>query len=688
MSVNLLHLAITGLPGSGKSELLRHMLNLNQSQPDLQLRGRPSSVNDTSEVVVLCYDEISGSHAFITSTEEDFGVQVISSAVTQDLVRVHNSPSITSEESGMVFSDAMFPDRNVNKHFKAVVCHVEKLYGQLEGKGSLADMLKTGSLSFINVANTGVSRIAQEVFYTIASHCRSQILLHLLNLERDIPENFIVPPNFYDHEPPISGIKPAKIVKLQSALQDFKRAMYISSKACMSNSLVVMGTHKDKLTEGKLSQTKSYVEQIVLGSAENAGVVECVHPEIKCINTIDESDCQHVQKQLFQIVHQKHNFQCDVPLRFIFLRSYLHSSKRMFISRKKLVEEARKCGFTSEEEIEHFLAIYNNCGSIMYSDNGEFPILKDYIILNPFQFINAIDKLQQIDAKLFNNNPELFQDVEMTRLGFLSQKLAVHLWPEEGEGKMSQAHFLISVLKQFRFALPTKDLHLDSDDLNIDEGKLCHYMPSLRPDFDTTEPKGDANSLFVTYNDAVLPFNFSTDVILHLINHFGGTITYTPKPFYNTVSFKWHDTQEQRDADVIVRFHTEHLEVSVKFLSQAPRMSTVTTIFSQLKSACIELFEQLSSKIEEVNYEFAVICPYGNESSSHTRKMASPLSSKKVHFVSFNPFSTEEKKLYCKTCKDIVSSDKLPWARLLWTQVAYHGPSNSVLNQNSMFITI
>ena len=679
VSVNLLHLAVTGLPGSGKSVLLQQILKLSQPIFDLRVGGKSTSRSVSTNEAIVCYDQIQGSHVLIDSTDEGDGVMAISFALVQHLSRVHNAPLLTSTDSTMDLDDCMFSDPNVSEHFKTVVSRFQKLTGQLETTG-VVDMLKTNPLSLISLGNTGVSKTAQEVFYTLASRCNNQVLLNLLNLKRDVPENFIVPPSFSDTEVPVDGIKPVKMVQFQSALQCFKRATFVASKACERESVLVVGTHTDKLNPGKVYETKNYVEQITMGCAENAGIADTVCPGIEWIHTNDENDCKRVQDRLLKMVYDEQAFQCDVPLRYVFLRCYLQSSKQMFISRRKLTEEAHKCGVINEEEIEQFLKIFNSCGSIVYSIDGEFPLLKDYIILNPHQFIKALDCLQDINAKSLNDKPELFKDVQATRLGFISQKLADYLWPEEGEGKMTQAHFVISVLKELKFILPTKELQIDSKDLMMDEEKLSYFVPTLRPDFDTTEPTGDSNSLFITYNDVLLPFNFSTDVILHLLDYFGAAITFDPKPFHNSVTFRWHDDREQRDANVTIRFLTEQVEVSVKFLNQAPRMSTVTKLFSQLKSACVQLFQQLSSKINEFDYKFAVVCPLSNEKVSHTHK--APPTSKKIHFIAFSPLSTGEEKLFCRSCKEFVPSEKLPQSRLLWTQVAYRGPSMDTLSQD------
>ena len=695
ITINLLELAVTGLPFSGKSELLYHMLELSTSTTQARycIEGPSPNVSGLDHYeAILCCNEVDKSHAWIESIMNDAEVHAVASVLTQSLARTHRSSLFPTDNSVPRDMEQMFVDTAVNDHFRTVFSHLKNLIIQLEREGSV-EKLMNSSLTFINLVNVGVNKAVYEVLGILACHCNNFLLLNLLNLERDKPENFNKIPNLADPQLYGGRYKPRKdeekFMKLHSAMQHYMHAACVAAGKGMSGKrdrVIMVGTHKDKLNQGQLKQTKKGLERIIMGYAEEVGIDETISPGIECINARESSDCKRVCDRVVELINCQKDFKYSIPLRYIFFQSYLHSTKKMFTSRTKLVNQAHKCGLTDEDQVEEFLNIFNDCGSLFYSPTGDFPFLREYIILNPYRFIGEIDKLYYIDMMTFNDKPELFEDFQNTRLGFISERLATYLWPEEGEDKMTLAHFLLKILQELKIIVSIDGILTKCDGGEItaiaSKGQVCYFMPTLRPDFDRTETKGDSNSLFVVYNIAMLPFHLLADILLHLQNFFGRAITFDPKPYYNTICFKWHDFQQQQEANIVVRFGMEQVEISVQFLNHAPQMSTVTHLFSSLKTACIQIFHQISSRIAGFNYELAIVCPNSNKGPNQS-DLTTPTSSSGCHFITFHPLVTREETI-CQSCMKVVSLDQLPWARLLWTRVAFQGPKSHILHPNGM----
>ena len=669
VTINCVELAVMGLPLSGKTELLHQMLELKGDSTK-----RSSSIDFYQ--AVLCHNQYDDSHTWIKSAGEDCSVQPISTALVKTLTCMHQISSLSSCMSGLVDPNNVvdeFSDFRVNHHFKVVLENVQKVALQLESKGS-TDMLKTSSLSLFTLANTKVSRVAYDIFSTIASHTKNLVFLNMLNLEKHSPDNF-VNPSLADGEKSTgaSSIQHG-IIKPESALHKYMRAAYVASRNYQGKQprVIMIGTHKDKLTPGKLKETKKGLEQITMGYAESTGIAGGVCPGMECINTKDVNDCQRLQNCILELINRKQNFQYDIPISYLFLLSYLQSLQKMFISRKRLTEIAHTCGVTNKEEIEEFLEIFNNCGSIINSSGDEIPILRDYIIVNVFDFTKALDKRDSIKTMSFSDKLELFEQVDGTRLGFISEEMAAYLWPGEGEGRMTQAHFILTVLKEFKAILPSSSLLLEIHVIGkAGEGKT-YFMPMLRAEHDKAEIQGDSGSLIIAHNNAALPFQLQTSTILQIQNQFGSAITFEPKPYYNSIYFKWRgSSQDQSEVNIVIHFHTELVKVSVQFPNQAPRRSSVTKIYSHLKSACVQTFQLLSTQVKELKYGFNLVCPHGKEDSS----ISSP--GKLTHFIQFDPLRAGEEKLFCQSCQLHMPSEKLPWTKLLWTQVAYQGPINN-----------
>ena len=674
VTVNCLELAVMGLPGSGKSELFHRIL-------ELKIDSTKQSSSLDFHQAVLCHDQYNNSHTWIKSTAEDCSVQPVSTALAKILVCMHPTSSISGYMSGVIDpSNVMdeFSDFRLNQHFKVVLENVQKVAVQLESKGFL-DVLKTSSFSIFNLAYYKVGRVAHEVSSALASRSRNRVILNLVNLARYSPENVSLS----------DGEKPADESNIQQGVMRPESALhkYIINTAYMKRQprVILIGTHKDKINQGKLKELKKSVEQITQGYAESAGVADAVCPGMECINTKDENDCQRLQNRILELINRKRNFQYEIPISYLFLLSYLQSLQQMFISRKRLTEIAHSCGVTDEDEIEEFLEIFNNCGSIIKSSDDEIPTLRDYIILNPYEFIKTLDKLDSIKTMSFSDKLELFEQVDGTRLGFLSEEMAAYLWPGEGEGRMTQSHFILTVLKEFKAILPSTSLKLEADIGKLGAaGGRVYFMPMLRAEYDKAEIQGDSNSLIITHNNAVLPFRLQTDMLLQIQNQFDSMITFDPKPYYNSICFKLRGSpQDQSEVNIVIHFHTELVEVSVQFPNQPPRMATATRIYSHLKSACVQTFQLLSTQVKELKYDFTFLCPYGKGTPSFSAP-----GKNSIHFVSFDPLMAGEDKLFCQSCQLHVPAQKLPWPKLLWIQVAYQGPIKDINNPKGEAIII
>ena len=187
---------------------------------------------------------------------------------------------------------------------------------------------------------------------------------------------------------------------------------------------------------------------------------------------------------------------------------------------------------------------------------------------------------------------------------------------------MTQAHFILTLLKELKIILPSSAIQLETVIGKSSNGKL-YFMSMLRADYDRAEIQADSNSLIITHNNAIFPFHLQTDMLLQIQNQFDTTIAFDPKPYYNSICFKWQgSSQDQCEVSIVIRFHTELVKVSVQFPNQPPRMSTVTKIYSHLKTACVQTFQLLSAQVKELKYEFMFVCPQviGNLSHSTLKK--------------------------------------------------------------------
>ena len=663
VTVNLLELAIAGLPCSGKNELLDHILELKTSttEPRLSVAGV-----DVYEAI-MHYNEDDESFAWLESTKEEAHIHTLATALAQVLARTQRSPSFVEGVSG---ATSLFDDPNVEEYFHGTYSLLKKVVSRLENDGSM-EKLTTTRLTLLNLVNIGVNKTAFEILGILARRCKNLVLLNVLNLERETPEQFNKPPDLSNHNLYGGRYKHRKddenLLSLHSALHYYMQVVLAAGGSEQNKNVILVGTHKDKLSQGVFKSRKKYIEQTTLAYAEEVGIAKSICRDMECINAKDALDCNRLRKRIVELIHHKKKFEFKIPISHIFFRCYLHNLKKLFISRQQLVKEAMKCGITENKDIDTFLLMFNNCGSIFYSGDGEFPFLNEYVILDPFRFVEGLDKLYYVDT-LLQDKPQLYEAVDKSQYGFFSDHLASELWPGEGDGGMSEAQFFVRVLEDLKVIARIHPNLVKSIETITPTCQNCYFMPSLRPKFDTSTPKFDSNSLFIEYNVAMIPFHLQSNILLYLQSQLGQTITFDPKPFYNIVCFKWHAPQQPCEANISVQFQTEHIEVSIKFLGQAPRLSHVTHLFSTLKTFCILMLQQISSHIKGFEYKLAIVCP--NNSESHVPPA-------NVHYLTFHPLAIKQKSFYCEKCEKSITSEQLPWTRLLWTQVAFNGTTKS-----------
>lgn len=655
VTVNLLELAIVGLPRSGKNELLNHLLEIKTSST----KARCSIEGLEFYEAIVHYNEDHQSYTLTESTKSEAHVHTLATALAQVLARTLKSPSFVDSVS----SAQLFDDTGVNEYLHETYTHLKQFVTKLEGEG-LMEGLTTTRLTLLNLLNLGVNRAAFEILNILARRCKNAVLLNLLHLGRETPERFSKPLDLSDQTLFGSHYKLRKddqsMFKLHSAMHYYMQAVVATGGTEQKGNVILVGTHKDELSQGELNERKKYIEQTTMAYAEEVGIADCICPGMECIDAKSDSDCNRLRQRLIELIHHKKQFEIKLPVSHVFFRCYLHTLKKIFISRKQIVKEAMKCGITEEDDIETFLVVFNNCGSIIYSSDGEFPFLKEHVILDPCRFVEALDQLYYVDSTALHDKPGLYEALDYTKYGFVSDNVASELWPGEGEGGMSEADYFLHVLEDLNVIARIDPKQLKSIQEIVPVSQHCFFMPSLRPDFDTSVPKFDSDSLLIVYNVAMIPFHLQSDVIKYLQSQLGDSLTFDPKSYYNTVCFRWRDSEQMCEASISVLFQVEQVEVSVKFLSQKPPMSQVTNLFSTLKTLCIQMLQQLSSQIKGFEYKLAIVCPHSNRSQT------------KVHYITFHPLSTKQTAFFCEKCNQTI---ELPRMRLLWTQVAFNGPS-------------
>ena len=643
---NFVQVRIVGLPFSGKSTLLSHLLELKHSQKEHARINLPGGLSVYEAVMMK--DKINDDCKWINSTKYDAEALAIGVALAQVYAKSCQFPFYTG------FSDVIetqpgvpiFKNPEVNSCFNDSLKRLKRMMKWVVQYEKL-DKLMTASLTFMNIWDMGVNKAVYDVLSILSGQFKNLLLLNVLSLKDAQGDGLYRPPDLtvgsryggrYSHRG-----DDEMLMRLHSALKYYVQMIVPTARAPKSTLLV--GTLADKLGAAELITTRTRVLQSVKGRAEAVGIAEAIHPEMVMINAQDRDEVLRVREVLEGMIEHG-GFEIDVKLSWIFLRCVLFSSKKLFMSRTEMMEVARKCGIESEEELEGFLKLYLSCGSIIYSPSDEFPKLHEYIILNPVAFIEGLDRLYY--AEQSTTVPDkLKADVMATRNGFLSHALASHLWDEPKEN----CNFYLQVLQTLRIIVQVDEILKRPQ-----AAGETFFMPSLRPVHDLTMPNDNSNSLIVTYNVDALPFHKQSNFIVYLMGLYKERIQFVPDHHYNVIRFRWSDPE----ATTFVRFRGEFVEIGIE-MDESHNQSAHhrAALCSILKTACIEIFNDTVQEFPGLKYDLAIICPNSKPPE------------KRLHFFPFHAMQNSSYRLFCPTCECHIEGADIHPERKLWIQAAY-----------------
>ena len=628
--VRLFHIVISGLPESGRSTLLKSMLKMDDLSPIKSASGI-----DLYEAIInqnLLYN----THTWMQASKLQAEVQLTITALMYFFVKQHQLPRFDTKH---LEDEAVFDDPEVQKYFETAYECLRQVVIRFESDKDFENVL-TGSLSFINIYDIGVSKTVYEFLMACDGRNKNLLVVSCLNLFKYTQDSLKKPLNLTDDQ--YHGSQN----QLHDALHHLVSRIEASSMHNKLTNVVLVGTHADQfMSEKDVKKREREIMEVIKSYASDIGIrLSAFRPEMVTINAKDEKQCEKVKEVLIELLAlNKSSFEIDVPVSFIFLRWVLYCTKKMFISREELITYARKSGIDEESKVDDFLEIFRNCGSIVSSPvSSEF--LYKYVILLPIEFLHDLDKLYNIhrDESI---PPEMR---ERAKYGILSEDVVRSLW-QGSEGTMTLSNFYVSVLINVELMMKLEDKY---------------FVPSLRLRYDTEIPSAESSSLIITSNFSLIPYQKQRDFVKYFTTHFKETISFTDCPFYNAVTFKWKSKSEE--VDFKVRFSRDHIELVLDNFAGIPE-SLAITLCSILKTACVETMNYMCKKLPTLRYKLAILCPKSHSSS--------------LHFVPFDILETAVEKLHCSKCSEDISN----FTNLVWVKSAYKGSIRSAIHEDGMY---
>ena len=431
-----------------------------------------------------------------------------------------------------------------------------------------------------------------------------------------------------------------------------------AESASLSNSYsknpntIIVGTHADKfVTEAECFERRKEVMDLIKAYSDEMCVPDSAyHPFMFSVDATNPEACKSVKRAIIELMDRnKSSFKINLPVRYVFLRYVLYSTKNIIMPREKLVEYAQKCGI-SESEITSFLDIFRDCGSII-SSPYHWEFLYKYVILLPIDFLRDLDKLFCVS----NNDSVPNEFRTPTKYGIVSKDLVRSLWQGSYSSVQSLSDLYVKVLQNVGLLFTLGDKY---------------FAPSLRLQHDLAPVK--SSSLVILTDMSLAPFSMKQcQFVQYLTSQYKKNISLNEDcPYYNSLVFSWK--KDSQEADITVRFFHNYIEVSVK-PRNAAASENLSAIYSSLKTDCVAIMNRICAR-KSSKYYFAIVCPYsrGNVKSQH--------------FVKFDILDSKVHELKCPHCEGgamISGKEEMEWVR-----AAYKGSWKAAVHRDGKYVTL
>ena len=642
-----IQIGVVGLPYSGKSTLLSSLLNLNRG-PGGMIAEMFDSVWSGLTVfeAVRLRDRVNHDQCeWLPATKNNAICCSLAVALAQIFTRKGHRALPNQLEFGELFGDT-----TIDAHFADVFKAVIKVMQHLEDVDK-TQLLSTASMTFINFWDLGMNKALYEIVgaAAIIGKVKNLLLVDVLDLSRDSKrlEDKLDMTNeeLYGKR---NRDQSFELFRLRTTLA-YYILMILGAKGStlMSKSALLVGTHADKFAHNEGGLTKG-VEKVQLGVKARAGeygLQDVICPGLIPVDARNPDDVEKVKKQLDTLIDEVHCFEGDIRLSWIFLRTMLHSTKRLFMPKAEVLKYAYKCGLQGEDELEEFLELFKNCASIIYSSENIIRTLNENVVLNPVAFIKGLDGLYSVDRDKIPDSVK--PHLELLKHGFITQTLAQHIWVD-----YQTREFYIKVLEEF--GLLTDVQHtpiIVPDTVGVSRAVVqelsssaAYFLPTLRQKpYLQKATKDDCNVLVVTGDSfliARMVFHKQSALVNYFTTEYPNNVKFImdrDNVHYNVLHLQWwQDGRAQ--AEVYIRLHGVYGVIDTKLL-RGVRESVVLMCHSALKAAAVNVLGK-----DDPNFTLGFICDKSVKNDYPDG----------LHFIKFYHLEVDRDSLLCKKCKCLV----------------------------------
>ena len=512
-------------------------------------------------------------------------------------------------------------------------------------------MLTTGDVSFVNVWDVGMNKAVFDILGMLVPDCENSILVNFLSLDRDA-DSINEKPRLGD--PCYKGRyghrdDDQELLSLRSKLEYLCYPMFVVP----SDSSVLVATHSgliDAEVKRKTKEIQQKVKMHVDSLKESHSSLNV--PQVVPVAYRKDGDTEILRHTLEEIIAKKGQFRVELSLKWVFLRTFLASTNKLYITLPEVRKYAKLLHIT-DGEIADFLRLFTKCGSFIHV-GGICPECADeFIILKPADFVHEVEKLYYDTGDV---DPKLKEDREK---GYVSKEFARALWAQSKSGPFERSGFFIHTLRRLGLLAPLLPKNITT---NYTDSEVF-FMPRIRPKACNTEAAHD--SLFLTHS-VVFPFPLQSEFVQYFQRVLTEFVEFNPMDCFNTLRFKNITGVGSEHLTLHFMEMGGYIEVSGKQFNRYFR--------SVIKTSCIEVMAGIQRKKPKLklDYSLAVMCPYVDDAEHE-------------HFIRIHALETANtRKLFCYKCQRLVAVEG---GCLEWVCAPYSGPISLVQGEEGELLT-
>ena len=583
-------LTVAGISGCRKSDSLMEMLRKAVTTAEEAMRPL-SSYNSSGGGCGLPYYEMVAvgtptapliQPVYKEATKDTCYQFAMESAIT------HCSRPIKKIDS-TTLNEGYFDDKELEEHFCRIFEYLEKNYEASSESSEWQKKIPNG-LSLINIWDIGVNKAVFHFLPALWGHLHKSYLWLFLDIDEDI-NNLYQLPNLPENECEKDKKDRELIMRYRCRLHYLLRHVMLVRSQSKQDSTHEPTCSVFALQEHGALDDLNKMKDEIMSVAGQMGVKSSMNERISVLQ--HPNDVRLLKSELDAIVNKTLDSAENIPLSFVFLRSFFYAHDMMYITKSQLKKKASKLKMT-DDQTEKFCKVFMSSGSII--DVSQIDPSSSYVIVKPMRFLSELDQLFYATSDIDSLLPEY---------GLLTQETAIKIFGS------TYCQFFMDVLLSVDLAMKVTYDQINCE-CPLSRSEAYLYLPDIRIQPPILTCDLSALHLKLNINCALSHLQVLFAKAFLLCRDQSVLVLERNAPV-NITKFRIRLVNREDSIDFQLKYLGDVVEFQILESSSLPDES----VYANIVKACNEMMKK--SKWLETKYNFVMMCAENADLSNANR---------------------------------------------------------------------